>query len=161
MKGIHLSRSRQHGFTMMELLIVVAIIGILAAVGIPMYQGYMGTAKVNATKENHARVKSYIAATFAKCSAGSSTVQLPGYAAPSCSGNAAYWDNYFVSYFNSYAGFKNPHNSAAAAVVNSNGNPSLGNTNIYGSGNTMYIRTQPGTETGGTTTVMYDVVTKE
>ena len=64
------------GFTIIELLIVVAIIGILAAVGVPMYQGYMTTAKINASKENHIRVKSYIANTFTRCAAGASAVQL-------------------------------------------------------------------------------------
>ena len=33
------------GFSIIELLVVVAIIGILAAVGIPMYQGYVETTK--------------------------------------------------------------------------------------------------------------------
>lgn len=66
-------KSAQKGFTLIELMIVVAIIGILAAIAIPQYQQYTVNAANQACEAELASLKS-VAALVA---IGNNTVAVP------------------------------------------------------------------------------------
>ena len=151
---------KKKAFTLIELLIVVAIIGILAGVGVPMYNGYMATAKVQSSATNHANVKSFVAATLTKCSTGSTYVML-GTSNRQCSQSASAWASYFRTYFNTIN--KNPY-GGGAYVTTTSGSPVKGATMISSSGNRIVLRTNIGTESGGnfySPSSGYDYITKE
>lgn len=60
MKGISMTLSLQKGFSLMEIMIAVAIMGILAGVGIPMYSSYLKNARMKRTESTLALFKNEI-----------------------------------------------------------------------------------------------------
>lgn len=64
MQSMKMVQRAQRGFTLIELMIVVAIIGILAAIAIPQYQDYTIRAKLSSAVANVSSVKTAMAEAY-------------------------------------------------------------------------------------------------
>ena len=112
-------------------MVVVAIIGILAAVGVVAYNGYTNAAKKNAVKTIHANVVKVLAAETKKCSLDSGGTILKdntGSNGMACSDyvssvNASTAGADVVTHVtgNSIMGDKNPFDTSCAAVMEAEG----------------------------------------
>ena len=131
-------KTLQKGFSLVELLVVVAIIGVLAGVGIVGYQGYTDAAKERVAMANYNSVKRFVDTELVLLNNNIqvTSASIRTYAGGSCATTVAQFDNSdntaahslgtflqgIECYFSAGAGgygssFKNPYRGATDSQV--------------------------------------------
>jgi type IV pilus assembly protein PilA len=167
---------------------VIAIIGILAAVGVPAYQGFQANARYNSSKANHVNAKNFLMAEISKCntqttalsfipSTSTTAVTLAGGTAACPVSAAAAGRANAQQYFRQFLWdkFKNPHvttqgvikgatsmasaMSANTLVTNAVGDIGYMSITDATDANTFMITTNIGPTKSSAGVVTYDVLT--
>ena len=126
------------GFTLIELLVAVAIIGILAAVGVVAYNGYTSAAKVSATKSNHSKVATHVKSVIALCKLNSNgKFDLGQNKETQCSNIYTSKATQLFVEWTQRNKMTNPYNGYGCCGHASNRDPHLGETYIAAEGTKM------------------------
>ena len=109
-------------FTLMELMIVIVIIGILAAVGLILFSDFSLKAKKTVAAKNYRQIINFIQAESALCEFNESNKIFGNNSCPitdSVPGAQSGWCGIFGDYFLKEAKFENPFGGSAFGVGNS------------------------------------------
>ena len=135
-----------------------------------MYNGYIASAKVNATKENHNRIRDRITADFTKCAAVGGTVPLrrnpqpwvPPVDRPCSMDNMSNWTGWYGHGHFNVSGWMNPYNTSEGCCYASNTrNPTLGRTAFYGVGTNGQLRITTRVATSGSNQILSYILMKD
>ena len=72
-----MNQRQEKGFTLIELVMVIAIVGILAAIAIPKFIDLSGEAKKSATKGSLGAVRAVLAIRYAQSATGGAVANFP------------------------------------------------------------------------------------
>ena len=113
---------KQKAFTLMELMIVIVIIGILAAVGLILFSDFSLKAKKTVAAKNYKKIINFIQTESALCEFYESNKIFGNNSCPitdSVPGAQSGWCGIFGNYFLKEAKFENPFGGSAFGVGNS------------------------------------------
>ena len=118
--------TKSSGFSLVELLVVVAIVGILSSISVVAYNGYTKSAKINASKSNQGAVTKYLAAEIQKCNIGTETSAMGG--SLICDGRTA--TTIQTAALSTLSDFKNTYTPACQGVTDGSTAPTSTNASV-------------------------------